>query len=200
MRSDADEPRGPGRRPAGQDTRGAVLAAARAEFAEKGVDGASMRAIARRAGVDPRTVRHWFGSREELVAATVIPRELNPAEQIRLLSASGLPGLGRRIAETVLGAWDEEGGPERFRILVAGLSSTDMHDVLAPVMQRSVIPTVAGLVPDPDPRRFALVLNLLAGTLLMRHVFRVEPTASLPLEVLVATIGDAVQRALEDPI
>ncbi|PFG18483.1 TetR/AcrR family transcriptional regulator [Serinibacter salmoneus] len=200
MSRDASEPRGPGRRPAGQDTRGAVLRAAREEFAEKGVDGASMRSIARRAGVDPGTVRHWFANREELVAASVIPRELNPAEQIRILSAPGLTGLGRRIAETVLGAWDEEGGPARFRILVAGLSSTDMHDVLAPILERSVIPTVSDLVPDPDPRRFVLVLNLLGGTLLMRHVFRIEPTASLPLEVLVATVGDAIQRALEDPL
>lgn len=83
---------------------------------------------------------------------------------------------------------------------MAGLSSTDMHDVLAPILERSVIPTVSDLVPDPDPRRFVLVLNLLGGTLLMRHVFRIEPTASLPLEVLVATVGDAIQRALEDPL
>ncbi|HEX4246570.1 MAG TPA: helix-turn-helix domain-containing protein, partial [Pseudonocardia sp.] len=50
-----------GRRPAGQDTKDALLAAARAEFAEHGYQGARVRSIATTAGVDAAMVNHWFG-------------------------------------------------------------------------------------------------------------------------------------------
>ena len=83
-----------GRRPAGADTRGAILAAARAEFAERGFEAASMRSVARRAGVDPALVRHYFPDRAELFAVSVLPPTANPAEVAARIVAGGLPGLG----------------------------------------------------------------------------------------------------------
>ncbi|HET8768799.1 MAG TPA: helix-turn-helix domain-containing protein, partial [Pedococcus sp.] len=50
-----------GRRPGGADTRAGIVAAARAEFAENGYDATSLRAVARRAEVDPALVHHYFG-------------------------------------------------------------------------------------------------------------------------------------------
>jgi AcrR family transcriptional regulator len=47
-----------GRRPGKQDTREVILAAAREVFADRGYDGASIRAIATGAGVDPALVHH----------------------------------------------------------------------------------------------------------------------------------------------
>src|SRR3982750_663455 len=47
-----------GRRPGGDSTRAQLLDAARAEFAERGYEGATVRAIADRAGVDPAMVNH----------------------------------------------------------------------------------------------------------------------------------------------
>ena len=58
-----------GRRAGGVDTRAALLDAARAEFAERGYDGATVRVIAERAGVDPAMVNHWFGGKETLFTA-----------------------------------------------------------------------------------------------------------------------------------
>ncbi len=49
-----------GRRPAGEDRRGDILVAARAEFGARGFDGTTMRGVARAAGVDPRLVHHYF--------------------------------------------------------------------------------------------------------------------------------------------
>ena len=65
-------PRRRGRRPVGEDTRSVILEAARAEFAEKGFAAASVRAVARRAGVDPALVRHYFADKGELYAAGLI--------------------------------------------------------------------------------------------------------------------------------
>ena len=64
-------PRRRGRRPGGADTRAQLLAAARVEFAERGYDGATVRVIAERAGVDPAMVNHWFGGKEALFLAAL---------------------------------------------------------------------------------------------------------------------------------
>ena len=60
-----------GRRPGNPDTREAILAAAREAFAERGFDGASIRAIATAAGVDPALVHHYFGTKEQLFLAAM---------------------------------------------------------------------------------------------------------------------------------
>ncbi|HXU98073.1 MAG TPA: TetR/AcrR family transcriptional regulator, partial [Jiangellaceae bacterium] len=69
-----------GRRPGGPDTRGEILAAARVEFSDRAFDGASIRAIAARAGVDPALVHHYFGTKEPLFLAAMdipfVPSEL----------------------------------------------------------------------------------------------------------------------------
>jgi len=59
---------------ASPDTRLAILAAARARFAQSGYDGASTRAIATAAGVDAALIHHYFGSKQRLfVAAMELP-------------------------------------------------------------------------------------------------------------------------------
>ena len=71
-----------GRRPAGENTRAALLDAARKEFTERGFDGATVRTIAQRAGMDPAMVNHWFGGKDALfVAALQLP--VDPEDIIR---------------------------------------------------------------------------------------------------------------------
>ena len=60
-----------GRRPGSEDTRGRVLAAAREAFGERGFEGASVRDIAARAGVDPALVHHYFGTKQQLFVAAI---------------------------------------------------------------------------------------------------------------------------------
>ncbi|MFE7115625.1 TetR family transcriptional regulator, partial [Streptomyces sp. NPDC057654] len=53
-----------GRRPGKPDTRGAILAAAREIFAERGYDGSSIRHIAASAGGGPARGHHNIGHHE----------------------------------------------------------------------------------------------------------------------------------------
>lgn len=97
-------PRRRGRRPAGHDTRGAILTAARAEFAARGYDGATMRGIARAAGVDPRLVHHYFDSREVLfVEALELPDV--PARLIARVIDGPRADLGARLVRQFFGMW-----------------------------------------------------------------------------------------------
>src|SRR6185437_1711481 len=95
-----------GRRVGDSGTRDAILDAARDLFAERGYDGATIRAIATSAGVDPALIRHCVGDKEALFAAIVSDRSTIP-ERI----TEALPGapdkLGERVADAYLRLWEE---------------------------------------------------------------------------------------------
>src|SRR4051812_16013903 len=94
-----------GRRPGPNQTRAAILDAARAAFAERGYDAVSVRAVARDAGVDPALVHRFYGSKERLfTAAMALP--VSPSRLVETLLAGGAEGLGERLVRTVLGLFD----------------------------------------------------------------------------------------------
>jgi AcrR family transcriptional regulator len=57
-----------------------ILDAARAEFGEHGLEAATIRAIARRAGVDPSLVMQHYGSKAALFAVAIELGEAEPGE------------------------------------------------------------------------------------------------------------------------
>jgi AcrR family transcriptional regulator len=188
-----------GRRPAGEDTRGAILAAARAEFAARGYAGTSVRAIARRADVDPGSVRHWFTDKGELFVASVLPQGVEPAVFVERVVTPGVDGLGERLLAAALRVWDQDGGAP-FRAAFSGLTADDAgpRDV-AGFLSREVFARVAGALDGPDAAlRVSLVASQTVGVLVARHLLRVEPLASLPAADVVALVGPTLQRYLTD--
>src|SRR3982751_4531747 len=99
----------PGRPPGNQDTREAILAAARQAFAERGFDKASIRHIATSAGVDPALVHHYFGAKDQLFLAAV-EAPADPAKLVPQIAAGGVDGFGERLVRTFLGLWDSPAG------------------------------------------------------------------------------------------
>ena len=93
-----------GRRPAGEDTRGLIVRAARAEFGDQGYDRASIRGIARAAGVDARLVHHYFDSKSALFAE-VLDVPVNPAEVIGALIEGPPEELGQSVAAALVGTF-----------------------------------------------------------------------------------------------
>ena len=91
-------------RPAGQDTRERILDAAERLFAEHGYDGASLRDITAKAGVNLAAVNYHFRTKESLIQA-VFARRLAPLNQRRLalLDACEASAAGRplRLEEIV---------------------------------------------------------------------------------------------------
>jgi AcrR family transcriptional regulator len=63
-----------GRRPGGMDTRSAIIAEARRQFGEAGYAPTTLRSVAAGAGVDPRLVLHYFGSKRGLFQEAVVCR------------------------------------------------------------------------------------------------------------------------------
>ncbi|GAA4830348.1 TetR/AcrR family transcriptional regulator [Saccharopolyspora rosea] len=185
-----------GRRRGGEDTRAALVAAAREVFIEQGYEGATVRAIAGRAGVDPAMVNHWFGGKEGLFTASVsIP--VNPSELVPDLLAGDRERIAERMLRRFLTVWDQAGGGE-FTALVLSIAAHDR----AVVMLREFIQNVLfgrlteELGMDQPDLRAALCGSQIVGLGMIRYVVRLEPLASADHDTVVAAIAPNLQRYL----
>jgi AcrR family transcriptional regulator len=189
-------PKRRGRRPAGQDTKTALVTAARELFGESGYDGATVRAIATRAGVDAAMVNHWFGGKENLFARAVLDLPFDPRELVEGLLAGPMDNLGERIVRTFLTQWDS--GGENFTALVRSIAG---HDQVAHVLRDLFLKQLFSKLVDPvrsdhAELRATLCASQLIGMGIVRYVARFEPLASTDIETLVAAAGPNVQRYL----
>ena len=188
--------RGPGRPADGGDRRTAILSAAREQFAATGYAAASVRGIARQAGVDPALVHHYFGTKEQVfVAAMQLP--FQPGEMLPQVLAGDPDGLGERLVRLFLGAWDS---PE-FRAPMLGMLRSAMTGEQGAAMLREFVGTaligrVAEALGPVDPLRVQAAVAQMVGVMILRHVIRLEPLASASVDEVVALIAPAVQRHL----
>jgi AcrR family transcriptional regulator len=191
-----------GRRPGNQDTREAILAAAKQAFAERGYDKASIRQIATGAGVDPALVHHYFGTKDQLFVATMeIP--VNPAEVVPKIVAAGPDGVGERLVRTFLSVWDSPAGISAAALLRSALS----HEWSARMLREFLTSQILGKIIqtlDLDPKqaqlRTTLAASQIVGLAMTRYLLKVEPLASAPRETLVAAVGPTIQRYLTGPL
>jgi AcrR family transcriptional regulator len=188
--------RGPGRPADGGDRRGAILDAAREQFAAKGYTGASVRGIARTAGVDPALVHHYFGTKEQVfVAAMELP--FDPAEQLPQVLAGDPGGTGERLVRLFLSVWEQPGfRSPMLGLLRSALTGEQGASTLREFVGSALLARVAAAVGQDDPLRVQAAAAQMVGVVLLRHVVRIEPLASAPVEDVVALIAPAVQRHL----
>ncbi|MEV6932186.1 TetR family transcriptional regulator [Dactylosporangium sp. NPDC051485] len=191
-----------GRRPGNQDTREAILAAARTAFAERGFDGASIRQIATSAGVDPALVHHYFGPKDQLFLATM-EAPFDPGRILPQIFEPGLDGVGERLVGTFLAVWDSPAGNAG----VALLRSAMQHEWSARMLREFLVTQILRratkalhLDPAEAPRRAALVASQMIGMAMMRYVLKLEPLASMRPDEVVRNIAPTVQRYLADPL
>ncbi|MEU0534906.1 TetR family transcriptional regulator [Amycolatopsis tolypomycina] len=189
-----------GRRPAGQDTRTALVEAARAVFAETGYDGATVRAIATRAGVDAAMVNHWFGGKEGLFAQAVLELPFDPLVLQKALLDGPADELGERIVRTFITSWDTAGGG----VFVALIRSITGHEqaghVLRDFFQRFFSALIDSVGSDRIPLRMNLCATQMVGLGMVRYVAKFEPLTTEDVEVLVRAIAPNLQRYLTGDI
>jgi AcrR family transcriptional regulator len=190
----------PGRRPGATDTRAVILAAAKAEFAEKGFDKASVRGIARAAQVDPALVHHYFGSKDDLLLSS-LEAPFDPRQVIAALTEHGAEGLGERIATTFLTVWDDE----KARVPIVALFKSAMTtpaaaDLVRNGVARMVLEAVSEAIEADDADlRAQLVVSQLVGVAVARYVLELEPIASTPREEVARRLGPVLQRYIDGP-
>lgn len=197
--ADADAPRKrTGRRPGGADTRGAVLAAARAEFGAHGYEKTSMRGIARVAGVDSALVHHYFGSKQQLfLAALDFP--LDPSFIVEVIIRGDQSKAGERIVRFVLTLWEN---PQVRDGLLAVIRSVASNEQVAALfrgfIQRELVPRFGAALGSAGAElRVELIMSQIVGLAMARYIIGVEPLASASVDELAALVGPVFQHYVD---
>jgi AcrR family transcriptional regulator len=192
-------PRRRGRPRGVSDSRARIIAAAVDDFGEKGYDGATIRSIAARAGVDSALVHHYFGTKADLFAEAVgIP--LRPDIDVPGILAGPREEIGERLIRYVLEAFEQPEVRRRGVMLIrTAIGSRLTTPLLAGFLSRELISRVSrSLDVDDADLRASLVASQIAGMLIARYVLRLPALAAASVDELVARVGPTVQRYLFD--
>jgi AcrR family transcriptional regulator len=187
-------PRGRRLKSAAQDTRGAIIVAAGAEFASRGYESASMRSIARRAGVDPALVHHYFQDKADLFAES-ISAPIRPDRIVKEILAGPREKIGENIIRYLLSALDDAAARTRMiSLLHTALGQEFAATMLRQFLAREVLRRIADTIGGPDAElRASLAASQIVGLIVVRFGVRIEPLANAPVDVVVAMVGPVIQ-------
>jgi AcrR family transcriptional regulator len=185
-----------GRRPGPNQTKDAIVAAARTQFAERGYSGTTIRSVAADADVNPALVHHYFGSKDQLFLA-VLQWPLDPVGLITGLLASGPRSrFPRRFTAAFIAAWrDHVTGPALQALARRAIGDPDSAALMRNLVESVLLPRVARALDVPEINVAAAVSHLL-GLMLAATVLHVVPLATATDEELVDLVSPAVSRYL----
>jgi AcrR family transcriptional regulator len=190
-----------GRRPGDSGTREAIREAASRMFGELGYEKASVRAIAKEAGVDPGLVTYFYGSKQELFAQ-VVDLPVDPTVLIPHILGEGSEGVGRRFAEFVVGLLESDEGRRRITGLVRSAASEPeaARIVRERVTRQILTPLAEGVGADRPELRASFCSVQVVGLVMARYVVGIEPLASADPETVIDIIAPNLQRLLTEPL
>jgi len=195
-----------GRRAGESGTREAILSASRAQFAEHGYEGATIRSIARAAGVDAALVHHYYGSKERLFAAAMqLP--LVPSEVITAALTQRDPGesLGTHMVRTALSVWESAEVRDAFLTMLRSALTSEqaaatLREFITEAILRPLASAADGGVAERTPFRASLVATQMLGLALGRYLLRFEPVAGATADELAVAVGPTIDRYLTGDI
>lgn len=201
--------RGP-RAQSGQ-ARAAILAAARTLFVDNEFSAVSLRAIARKAGVDTSLVSYYFGTKQDLYnEAMALPS--GPHLIIARVCAGCAPeDLGEALIRAFVQAWDghvgeftERGSATLQGVVQAMVTQPYAFELVNDLYQHSLIDPIVALLGDRfDPEeaqlRATIGLARLLGLFTTRYIVGLDALAQIPGEELVAREGASLQQVLTGP-
>lgn len=188
-------------RPRGRsDTRQRIVQAAAAEFADRGYDGATMRGIAGRAGVDAALLHHYFGTKADLFGE-VIGAPMRPDLAVAQILEGARDEVGERLVRFLLEAWDQpDVGRRATVILRTAIGHRTATPLLAGFLERELLGRIAASAGGEDAElRAALVASQVAGLLVARYLVRLPALAAASVDELVARIGPNIQTYFDAP-
>ena len=186
-----------GRRPGNSSTREDILEAAGELFAQRGYQGATMRAIGAKAGVDASLVVHFFGNKVNLLTEA-IDWPFDPEVEMPKLLADGKRNVGRRLAELAIRTWDEEGTRHPvFTLLRAGMTEPEAAEMLRNFMiRRLYAPLMERLGTDQPELRAGLAVSQIIGVGMGRYVLKFEGLATATSSEVIDWLAPVLQRYL----
>lgn len=191
-----DRPRR-GRRPAGSDTRAAIERAAREQFGELGYRRTTVRGVARAAGVDPRLVRHYHGSKRDLFVSTMrLPIE--PEAMLDHVFADGPGSAGERLARVLIGVLGDADSEQIMTGLIrAAASEPEAAEAVRQLLAVKVLTPLARRVGGPAPElRASLMASQIVGLGMARNVVGLPALLGAPREQLISAVAPVLDHYL----
>lgn len=187
------------------DLRGRILDAALREFSERGYRDATMRAIAREAGVNPKLVHYYFGTKEQLFT-TSVGGVFQPERLAAMIGGGGGgggggvpgPGMGARMVRMVLSLVDDPTTGAPFLSIVRNVGThEESRKVFLRFVTSEIIGKVAPVLPGPSAElRISLVGSQMLGLVTARYVVEVPALVEPSVAELAELIGPTVDRYL----
>jgi len=192
MEGRSDSPRAKRRRDP-EASRAAILEAAREVFNERGYARATIREIARRAGVTHGLVMRHFGTKEQLFVQAL------PGPRVAAEVAPGdLDTLPERIAAAFVAETEPVGGQTPFVVALIR-SAASGEDAAMPLYAAAEHEVTAAFrqVLGPGTEVYAnLLTSLVIGVTFARHVARTGALAELTRDELVGYLVPAIRALL----
>lgn len=176
-----------------EETKAAILAAARERFGAAGFQAATIRGIAADAGIDPAMVMRYFGNKDKLFAAAA-EFDLRFPEFTELDRAE----VGRSLVGHFLERWE---GDEALVILLrSSATNADAAQRMQSIFTTQLQPLVANLVPAAEARwRSGLIATQILGMAWCRYVLRLPPVVKMTRAEIIDWVGPTIQRYLGLP-
>ncbi len=176
-----------------EQTKAAILAAARERFGAAGFQAATIRGIAADAGIDPSMVMRYFGSKDKLFAAAA-------DFDLRFPDFTGLDRtqVGRSLVGHFLERWED--GDALVILLRSSATNAEAAGRMQQIFGEQLQPLVATLVPAAESGwRSGLVATQILGVAWCRFVLRLPPVVGMTRDELVDWVGPTIQRYLGLP-
>lgn len=190
-----------GRRPGPAHARQDILHAARREFAQRGYDMASLRGIARTAGVDAALVHHYFDGKADLFVQAVA-EFLDPESVVERITDGPLESAGERLVRVFLQVWDNPVGREQLAMIVRSAATNDtVASLVRSLMVERLYAAVTAHYRLPaDMARFSLVASQVVGYAMAAYVMDFPGLNELSADQVVAALAPTIQRYLAGPL
>jgi AcrR family transcriptional regulator len=142
-----------------------ILDAARAEFGEHGLEGATIRAIARRANIDPSLVMQHYGSKAALFAVAIQLDEAGTGE----IEAHLHDVLDVRLAALP---------PETKALVRSMLTAPEAAASMSEFLNERVANLSRAMGGDDADLRAALIVSSILGLTIARHFLKLDALTS----------------------
>lgn len=176
-----------------EETKAAILAAARERFSAAGFQAATIRGIAADAGIDPSMVMRYFGNKDKLFAAAA-EFDLRFPDFTKLDRAQ----VGRSLVGHFLERWE---GDEALAILLrSSATNAEAAQRMQRIFSTQLEPMVANVAPAVAARqRSGLIATQILGVAWCRYVLRLPPVVEMTHAEIIDWVGPTIQRYLGLP-
>ncbi|MEZ0095317.1 TetR family transcriptional regulator [Streptacidiphilus sp. EB129] len=176
-----------------------LVSAARVLFTERGYRQTGFDDLAEWAGLAPRLARELYPDKAAVFGA-LVERTVRVAGILGPVMAEGVDeDLPARLARTYLSLWEPspEGESPLIELYRVALSDQEASLIARDRVSLMLNSQIDRRLPNPDAvLRTSLFGAQVGGTAFARHLMRIEPVASAPLDTVIEAIAPALRRTL----